>query len=224
MTVPRLRTDEQASDHGRLAGRRVLVTGASGVVGRCVVPDLLREGASVVSISRNVPDRQQTGPHAGRHSRLELDLRARNLPPNEVATITDCIHLAAVLFPVSSATFFHDNIPITRNVVSALVRHAPNLQRFVHVSSLAARGPGASADYNDPYLDARAVSDYGESKYACEDGREITAAGEGACRDPSSRHRPVTRRSPAADDCKKSSMDADVRARATAQRHLGDSG
>ena len=168
MTVPRLRTDEQASDHGRLAGRRVLVTGASGVVGRCVVPDLLREGASVVAISRNVPDRQQTGPHAGRHSRLELDLRARNLPPNEVATITDCIHLAAVLFPVSSATFFHDNIPITRNVVSALVRHAPNLQRFVHVSSLAARGPGASADYNDPNLDARAVSDYGESKYACE--------------------------------------------------------
>jgi nucleoside-diphosphate-sugar epimerase len=97
-----------------------------------------------------------------------MDLRARIPPPIEVATLTDCIHLAAVLFPVSSAAFFHDNIPITRNIVSALARHAPSLQRFVHVSSLAARGPGASADYKDAYLDARAVSNYGESKYACE--------------------------------------------------------
>jgi nucleoside-diphosphate-sugar epimerase len=165
MKVSRLRTDQQVSDQGNLVGRRVLVTGASGIVGRTVVPELLRAGADVISVTRVGPARY---PVAGRHHELKLDLRSDLPPPSQLAAITDCIHLAATLFPLSSTAFFHDNILITKNIASALARTGKELQRFVHVSSLAARGPGASTDYKDPHLDARAVSGYGESKYACE--------------------------------------------------------
>lgn len=146
----------------------MLVTGASGIVGRHAVPELLRAGADVISISRTGLGLDRSSGIAGRHQAFELDLRSELPASPELAAVTDCIHLAATLFPTSSTSFFHDNILITKNIVSALARHAHDLHRFVHVSSLAARGPGASMDYSDPHLDARAVSRYGESKYACE--------------------------------------------------------
>jgi nucleoside-diphosphate-sugar epimerase len=163
-----LHTDQQVSDRDALLGRRILVTGASGIVGPNVVLALLRAGADVISVSRSGFKRDLDAKVAANHRTLLLDLRSEPLPADQIAEVTDCVHLAATLFPRSSTAFFHDNILITKNITSALVQGAGNLKRFVHVSSLAARGPGESADYRDPHLDARAVSCYGESKYAGE--------------------------------------------------------
>jgi nucleoside-diphosphate-sugar epimerase len=163
-----LGTDQQVSDRGNLTGRRILVTGASGIVGRNVVEELLRAGADVFSVSRSNLRSHLDSSVTGSHHALLLDLRSELLPPERLVELTDCIHLAATLFPISSTAFFHDNVLISKNIASALARGAPRLKRFVHVSSLAARGPGESADYKDPYLDTRAVSCYGESKYAGE--------------------------------------------------------
>lgn len=151
-----------------LAGRRVLVTGASGIVGRVLVPDLLELGAEVVAASltpfRDYADWRSTG----RFTALDRDLRCEPLPPDLLETITDCVHLAATLFPVRSLAFFHDNITITKALAAALASHSRDLGRYVHVSSLAARGPGVSSDYAHPQREARAVSHYGQSKLAGE--------------------------------------------------------
>lgn len=150
-----------------LAGRRVLVTGASGVVGRNLVPILLDRGADVVSVFRKRPagfDRLDTA----RHAELSFDLRETPLPAPALRGVTDCVHLAATLFCANERDYYRDNAAMTQNLFSALARSAPCLRSAVVVSSLSARGPGTSADYPGGQGDARPVSCYGHSKLLCE--------------------------------------------------------
>lgn len=150
-----------------LAGRRVLVTGASGVVGRNLVPVLLARGADVVSVFRKRP-KQFDRLDAARHAELRLDLREAPPPAPALRGVTDCVHLAATLFSADERDYDRDNAAMTQNLFSALARSAPGLRAVVVVSSLSARGPGTSADYPGGQGDARPVSCYGRSKLLSE--------------------------------------------------------
>ena len=70
------------------------------------------------------------------------------------------------------AAFFECNTQGTVNLLDAAIEHAPNLVRFVHVSSLEACGP--SLDGKPVPLDQeRPVTAYGRSKLAAE--KEVVA-------------------------------------------------
>lgn len=150
-----------------LTGRRVLVTGASGIVGRDLVPALLAAGADVVSVFRQRPAWFDALP-AGRHGELRLDLLDQSIPARTLAGITDCVHLAATLYSADDGRYYRDNTLITQNLFTALAHSAPALGRAVLVSSIAARGPGTSGNYPEPQRGARSVSSYGHSKLLCE--------------------------------------------------------
>ena len=82
--------------------------------------------------------------------------------------ITHVIHCAGATKATRAAGFYEVNQGGTRNVVSAINGQGAQVQRLVHISSLAVTGPAPSekpARENDA---PRPVSDYGRSKLAAE--------------------------------------------------------
>src|SRR5690606_29184285 len=114
---PGLGVSEQSEEAG--ARRvRVLVTGASGFVGRAVTAALSRAGHDVVPLSRR--PKQAAGPVA--------DIRDQAAVHTEVADVDAVCHLAAVTRPRMSASnpaeYWTVNTGGTFNVVSALLATA----------------------------------------------------------------------------------------------------
>ena len=85
-----------------------------------------------------------------------------------MAGITHVIHCAGATRASRNAGFYEVNQVGTRNVVNAVNGHQGQIQRLVHISSLAAAGPAQPekpAREQDP---PRPVSEYGKSKLAGE--------------------------------------------------------
>ena len=77
------------------------------------------------------------------------------------------VHSAGVVKAKSEAEFRATNTQGTVNLLESAIEHAPNLKRFVHVSSLEACGP--SLDGNPvPLHQEHPVTAYGRSKLAAE--------------------------------------------------------
>jgi nucleoside-diphosphate-sugar epimerase len=148
---------------------KVLLTGASGFVGSHILDRLLERGISTVIVLR------QTSPRRFIESRLpDVEVRAASLSDprsleQAMRGITHVVHCAGVVKAVRTDEFYTVNQLGTRAVVEAA--NQAGISRLVHVSSLAAAGPGtpeAPAREADP---PRPVSEYGKSKLAAE--REV---------------------------------------------------
>lgn len=148
-----------------LAASRILVTGATGFVGRHLTRALLDKGAEVTCLVRATS-------------------RTASLPAG-VRTVQAClctgqgldkaldgqdavIHLAALLFGLDWQQYLDSNARAAQCLAAALAQHGGHVRRFVQVSSLAATGPSAhSPGVTDATLPAP-VSAYGWSKYLTE--------------------------------------------------------
>ncbi len=110
---------------------RIAVTGATGGIGRTLVPLLASRGLEVVASGRNsAVGRALEGP---RVRFLPLDLVRDDLAPL-VAGAQVVIHLAARSSPWGSSSLFHaDNVVATSRLVEAAVRAGAG--RFVHAST-----------------------------------------------------------------------------------------
>lgn len=148
-----------------LAGRRILVSGATGFVGRHLTRALVEAGADVTCLVRSTSS-------------------TRHLPP-QVRTVSAClssgqgldtalagqdtvIHMAALLFGLGWQDYLHSNNQAAQCLALALQQHGGQVQRFVLVSSLAATGPCATGDGVEDSTPPAPVSGYGWSKYLTE--------------------------------------------------------
>lgn len=144
---------------GRLAGRRVLVTGASGFLGRHLVPALQREGAEVHAAYR----RQAVPPVPGVHAHV-CDLRDQGAIDATVHAVNPdiVVHLAAygaVREQHDEATMWAVNVEGTRALWQALDRRV----RFVMTGTCAEYG-----DVSEPAnerMPCRPLSPYARSKH-----------------------------------------------------------
>jgi UDP-glucose 4-epimerase len=149
---------------------RVLVTGATGVIGVEVVRQLLERGDSVVAMGRNLA----SGPFSSLEGELErhaADIRdaARVKSLIEGSRAETLIHLAASL-PASAEADPVGAAELNVLATAALFELAAGagVERFVYASSKSAYGPlpqGALVD--ERYL-ARPTSCYGATKLAAE--------------------------------------------------------
>jgi len=144
----------------------VLVTGASGFLGLAVVQKLLSLGVSVRALVRSAEKGQllrQLGVAI-----VVGDIRDSAMHA-AIADVDTVIHCAATIgsSSISREVLCSTNVEGTRNLVNA-IKDSPNLQRFVHISTVAVVGetdPRTPAHEETP---CRPLDAYGETKLLAE--------------------------------------------------------
>ncbi len=147
---------------------RVLLTGASGFVGSHILDALQAAGVQTSVLLRATSSRQWISPHLGAVELLTGAITDPSTLQPALEGITHVIHCAGSTRAVRGVEFFEHNATGTGNLVQALNARAGQLQRLVHISSLAVAGPATAerpAREEDP---PRPVSDYGRSKLKAE--------------------------------------------------------
>jgi nucleoside-diphosphate-sugar epimerase len=147
-----------------LSGKRVLVTGGTGFVGRHLLPSLLEAGARVTCLARasSRTDRLPEGISA-----VRADLRSgaglgRALEGQEIV-----IHMAALLFGLGWQDYLRANAR-SAAILAAALEKAEKVKRVVLVSSLAAAGPCAVSPGIAEDAAPMPASAYGWSKLLAE--------------------------------------------------------
>jgi nucleoside-diphosphate-sugar epimerase len=117
---------------------RVAVTGATGFVGKAVVPTLLQNGHAVRILVRNPAALGSSGAEP-----IKGDLNDPSAIQALVSGMDAVIHLAGAISAPNRAAFFAVNCDGTRNLVEAISNSS--VKRVVHLSSMAAREPDLSS-------------------------------------------------------------------------------
>jgi nucleoside-diphosphate-sugar epimerase len=149
---------------------KVLLTGANGFVGSHILDRLVERGIPTAILLRPHSDRS----FIGQHLASGIDVRRGSIEePASLGPalegITHVIHCAGRTKACRVEEFYATNEGGTRNVVEVVNAHCEQVQRLVHISSLAVAGPGtpeAPAREGGPNAP---VSHYGRSKLAAEE-------------------------------------------------------
>ena len=145
----------------------ISVTGGTGFIGSHLVDRLLEQGHEVRVLVRRSSNLRWLD---GKPVRLvEGDVRDASSLGDLLSNADMVYHIAGVVKARDRAGYFDGNVSATGNMLEAAVRFAPNLQRFLYVSSQTAAGPSESLDRPVSEDDApHPITTYGESKWAAE--------------------------------------------------------
>ncbi len=161
-------SDTANPDTTSLAGRRVLVTGANGFVGRSVCRWFLDRGADVVGCVRR-PDARLLLP-TGTGCEVVADPLERRAWQQVVDDRTTVVHLIARTHvanegPDALPEYQRTNVEVTRALLVAAVD--AGVPRFVFASSVKAVGEGEGSPYS-PTSPCRPCDAYGRTKLEAE--------------------------------------------------------
>lgn len=148
---------------------KVLLTGATGFIGSHTAELLLQQGHDVRCLARstaNMDFLKKLGPG------IELCLGSLDNSDILRQAVTDreaIIHCAGTIKVRHADDYFVTNLNGTQALLAATKKYAPDLQRFVFVSSMAACG-AALNNTHSPTNDflPKPISQYGQSKLAAE--------------------------------------------------------
>lgn len=147
---------------------KVLVTGATGFIGSHTA-DLLQDyDADIYCIARPTSNMQWL--EGKPFSIINASLSHPESLQNAVKDMDMIIHIAGLTAARNEAEFMAGNRDATKHLLEAAKLYAPNLQRFLHVSSQTVTGPSASlqnpVNEQSPLLP---ITAYGRSKKAAEE-------------------------------------------------------
>jgi uncharacterized protein YbjT (DUF2867 family) len=125
--------------------RRIFVTGATGFVGRAVVPALRARGYAVRCLVRRGSELDLRGMEA--IERVEGDVLSPDTLERDMAGCDTVVHLVGIIReePATLSTFERIHTQGTMNVLEAAV--TTGVRRYVHMSALGSR-PGARSRYH----------------------------------------------------------------------------
>lgn len=144
---------------------RVLLTGGSGFVGGHVARALAAEGHELRLLVRRTSDTSFVDDLT--YERAVGDLRQAETLRSACDGMDAVVHAAAVLRAVQQRDFMHANREGTRQLAEAAAN--AGVERFLYVSSIAARGPTPGRHPESPETPLHPVSAYGRSKAAGEE-------------------------------------------------------
>jgi len=145
---------------------KALVTGASGFLGSHLVDLLLARGYSVRALLRTTSSPEWLQDQ--RIERVTGDLFTTDALQSALSGVDYVYHLAGVTRAKHPEEYFRANQHGTRNLLEAARNHAPNLRRFLFVSTQAAVGPSPSPAPIDESAPASPITSYGKSKLGAE--------------------------------------------------------
>ncbi len=144
----------------------ILVTGGTGFVGSHVVERLVAAGARVRCLVRASSSSRYL-PREGIEV-VQGDLAAGTGLDEALQGADVVVHVGGVTKALSEAAFEQGNPRATENLLRACERQGDSVRRFIHVSSLAAIGPGPDLRPLDEDAAPHPLTWYGRSKLAAE--------------------------------------------------------
>ncbi|TFG34473.1 NAD-dependent epimerase/dehydratase family protein [Candidatus Thorarchaeota archaeon] len=150
---------------------KVLITGATGFVGRKLIPRILEEGHEVVALVRSTSNIEGLPKQVEVREADLLDITSLEAAVQDIDAV---IHLAAYFdfYPSSVDLMYRVNVEGTKNLMSACV--GTKVERFIYCSSTEAIGPVRFPPGNED-TELNPSFDYGHSKVLAEQAvREIT--------------------------------------------------
>jgi dihydroflavonol-4-reductase len=144
----------------------VLVTGATGFIGGALVDALLRTGYQVVCLVRHTSDIRTLRKLPVRL--LVGDLENLETIKEDIRGIRTVFHVAGIIKAAKREEYFRVNQLGTRRLLETLADHCPDINRFIHLSSLAAAGPSREDQGLKEDAESNPISWYGESKLRSE--------------------------------------------------------
>src|SRR3954470_17706899 len=147
---------------------RVLVTGASGFIGRHLCRLLVRRGHTVLALVRRTSAREALAEAGARF--VQADLSTGEGLEGAVIEADWIFHLAGLTKARSEAEFHEVNARGTERLLEALLRRPPP-PKVILCSSLAAAGPSRPGQPLREEDAAAPISAYGRSKLAAEELR-----------------------------------------------------
>jgi nucleoside-diphosphate-sugar epimerase len=145
---------------------KVLITGASGFIGSHLTDELLHRGCEVHCLVRKSSDLEWLD--TTRLHLHTLDLRQPDIDWSFLENIDTVFHCAGLTKAKTRQEYFLVNAESCRPFYKALVEHGQNLKCVVHLSSLAAVGPGEPGQTIDENTPCNPITYYGKSKLAGE--------------------------------------------------------
>ncbi|MCB0702004.1 MAG: NAD(P)-dependent oxidoreductase [Candidatus Kapaibacterium sp.] len=147
---------------------KVLVTGATGFIGSHIADQMKEKGADVICIVRKTSNLRWVENKG--YSLVEASLSDIESLKEVVKDVDIIFHSAGLTAANSMEDFVRANLTGTKNLFEAAKYTAPNLQRFLHVSSQTAVGPSVSLDEISTEEQAQnPLTSYGKSKKMAED-------------------------------------------------------
>ena len=148
---------------------KIFVTGGTGFVGSHLVESLLAQHDDVTCLVRSPTKAERLFPPDNRPTFLRGDLDDMDALTQGCEGAEVVFHLAGLTAARNRAEFLAVNGHATRTLATVAKKTAPNLRRFVYVSSLAAAGPTTQGNPLTEDATSQPVSDYGWSKRAGEE-------------------------------------------------------
>ena len=153
--------------------KKILVTGASGFIGSALIDEGLKRGHEMVAGIRKTSSRKYLVDD--RIKFLDLDfadqekLRVQLKDFSNQHGRIDCIiHNAGVTKAKKIQDYFTINFQYTKNLLNALIRNGDIPEKFIYMSSLAAKGPGMTSAPIKHSDESKPVTVYGKSKLESE--------------------------------------------------------
>jgi len=126
--------------------QKVLVTGATGFVGRYIVRELLARGYTAVCLARDPNKLRQVVPEASPSQLVAIkgDLHDHDALARAAGQAQAAIHLVGIIFDrfLRRQTFQRIHVDGTRNVLAAV--KTAGIRRYVHMSALGTRADAVS--------------------------------------------------------------------------------
>ncbi len=147
---------------------KILLTGANGFVGSHILDSLRQRGFPVRLLLRPTSDTRFIEPRLPEVEVCSGALSEPEILRKALEGVTHVIHCAGLTRARKSGEFHAVNCGLTQALVAAVNERQATVQRFLHISSLAASHPAplhAPAREEDP---TQPVSEYGKSKLAAE--------------------------------------------------------
>jgi nucleoside-diphosphate-sugar epimerase len=153
-------------DNTRGAGK-VLVTGGTGFVGSHLVDHLIERGHTVRCLVRRTSNLRYL-----KHPGLEFSYGGLDYSTDWDAVMADVdtvYHVAGLTFARRSRDYFAVNHRGTEAILAAAVKHRNQIRKFIHISSLAAVGPGRDGRPVEEDVPPAPITPYGRSKLLAEE-------------------------------------------------------
>lgn len=147
---------------------RFFVTGATGFVGSHLVDALLERGHEVGCLVRSEAKFRSLFPDKAPHP-IQGNLDDRSALSAGCEGVDIVVHSAALTAARSRKEFLRVNVEATRRLLETAGEVAPDLKRFLYVSSQAAAGPAIAGVAKREVDPPAPVSNYGASKLAAEE-------------------------------------------------------